>query len=408
VSFDRVRPIADAVLYEGYALYPYRPSSIKNRQRWTFGGILPRSVSEADGGIEPWGLGCACLVEAGEGGASIEARVRFLHLLSRTETSPATSGDAWEEALEREVPVGPLPLATLASAPHRQPFSFAGSTTVDGAFAREQRAVEGTVELSASLVAPGVWKLDLRIANLTPVPAGEPREGAQRRSLASTHAVLAVTGGGFVSAQDPPEPLRAIAEACRADGLWPVLVGDPGSRDLMLCSPIILYDHPAIAPESPGDFFDGTEIDELLALRILTMTADEKREMGAADARVRALLDRAERLGPADLARLHGALRRVHEPEGKASRRVRAAGVDLGPGDPVRLRPAGRSDIFDLALAGRRATIASVEQDYEGRVFVTVTVDDDPGRDLGAASKPGHRFFFRPDEVEPIPPEAPP
>jgi hypothetical protein len=77
-----------------------------------------------------------------------------------------------------------------------------------------------------------------------------------------------------------------------------------------------------------------------------------------------------------------------------------AAGARFGPGDRVRLCPRGRADIFDLALAGRRATILSVEQDVEDRVYYTVTVDDDPGRDLGAAGKPGHRFFFAPDEVE--------
>ncbi len=83
---------------------------------------------------------------------------------------------------------------------------------------------------------------------------------------------------------------------------------------------------------------------------------------------------------------------------------VHVGGAELRRGDRVRLRPAGRADILDLALADKTATIDSVEQDYEGRIYLAVTVDDDPGRDLGALRQPGHRFFFRPEEVEPLGP----
>ena len=71
-------------------------------------------------------------------------------------------------------------------------------------------------------------------------------------------------------------------------------------------------------------------------------------------------------------------------------------------GDRVRLRPRGGGDIMDLALAGKTAAVDSIEQDFEGRIYLAVTVDDDPGRDLGAMRQPGHRFFFQPDEVEPL------
>ena len=88
--------------------------------------------------------------------------------------------------------------------------------------------------------------------------------------------------------------------------------------------------------------------------------------------------------------------------------RRRVECVHVGPaeirqGDRVRLRPRGRADIMDLALAGKAATVASIEQDFEGQVYLAVTVDDDPGKDLGALRQPGHRFFFRPEEVEPLP-----
>jgi hypothetical protein len=81
--------------------------------------------------------------------------------------------------------------------------------------------------------------------------------------------------------------------------------------------------------------------------------------------------------------------------------------VHIGPceiraGDRVRLRPRSRADIFDLALAGKTATVDTIEQDFEGRVYLAVTVDEDPGKDLGALRQPGHRFFFQPEEVEPL------
>ena len=175
---------------------------------------------------------------------------------------------------------------------------------------------------------------------------------------------------------------REHVERCQPRGLWPVLVGSAGRRDALLAAPIILYDYPQLAPESPGDFFDGTEIDELLTLRVLTLTDEEKAAMAGSDPRARALLERTEALGLERLGGLHGRL------EPRARLRVGAA---------VIIRPKRRGDIFDLALEGKRATVQALERDLEGRTHVAVTVDDDPGRDLGAY---GHRFFFSPDEVE--------
>jgi len=82
---------------------------------------------------------------------------------------------------------------------------------------------------------------------------------------------------------------------------------------------------------------------------------------------------------------------------------VTVAGVVLRPGDRVRLWPAGRADILDMALRGKTATIEAVEQDFEGRIYLAVTVDEDPGKDLGQMRQAGHRFFFTIEEVEPIP-----
>jgi hypothetical protein len=77
-------------------------------------------------------------------------------------------------------------------------------------------------------------------------------------------------------------------------------------------------------------------------------------------------------------------------------------GSDLKPGDRVRLRPKTGGDVIDIALAGKVAVIESIEQDYENRVHVAVVLDADPGRDMGMMRQPGHRFFFAPEEVEPV------
>jgi len=183
----------------------------------------------------------------------------------------------------------------------------------------------------------------------------------------------------------------AAARACENIGTWPILVGDPTTRNAMLSAPIILDDYPRLAPESPGDFFDATEIDELLTLRVLTLTDEEKQTMRAADPKTRALLERTEAQDEVHRRQLHGASRAPMLSCGKAT---------LDAGTRVRLRPRRGGDILDLALAGKTATVLNLEQDYEGRIFVAVTVDDDPGRDLGVEGRPGHRFYFRSDEIE--------
>jgi hypothetical protein len=112
-----------------------------------------------------------------------------------------------------------------------------------------------------------------------------------------------------VSATDPPARLAEAAGACRHEGLWPVLVGAPGSTDTMLAAPIILEDHPRIAPESPGDLFDGGEIDQMLTLNILSLTDEERAEMRDSDPRAREILDRTEALTEEEIMRLNGAIR---------------------------------------------------------------------------------------------------
>ena len=158
-----------------------------------------------------------------------------------------------------------------------------------------------------------MYRVRVTILNQTPVEPERPsvRDELLLRSLVSAHTILRVAGGEFVSLIDPPETLQPAAAACRNLGTWPVLAGEEGTRTTLLSSPIIVYDYPTVAPESPGDFFDGTEMDEMLSLRILTLSDAEKREMGASDERARQLLERTEQLGQADLMRLHGVLRHI-------------------------------------------------------------------------------------------------
>jgi hydrogenase maturation protease len=129
-------------------------------------------------------------------------------------------------------------------------------------------------------------------------------------SLVSTHTILSLQGGEFVSLLEPPEQLRDLAAACENVGAWPVLVGEPGERDTVLSSPIILYDYPRIAPESAGSLFDGTEIDEILTLRIMTLTDAEKLEMASGDERARQILERTESMPVEQFMKMHGVLRR--------------------------------------------------------------------------------------------------
>ncbi|HEY2589012.1 MAG TPA: hypothetical protein VGI81_24925 [Tepidisphaeraceae bacterium] len=483
--------IAAAVLYEGYLLYPYRPS-VKTRHRWTFGGLLPRRWCEAERAGDRWAMECECLVQ-GTDATTIEAAARFLHLIERTSAEmvcpvdygshdeesaaqPAESTgqfpkrpEAWQEGMERRVELPAVTLGSLRAQPHLHEFLFPDARHEDplvdadhnviGIVVRDQHAIEGAIELSAEPVegAAGTWKLHLSVTNLTPIPAGVrlTRDKAMMRSLISTHAIVVARDGAFVSLTDPPDHLKSVAAACRNVGAWPVLVGQPGERDAMLCSPIILPDYPQIAPESPGDLFDGTEIDEILSLRILALTDEEKRAAAETDERARRILERTESLAREQLMGLHGTFRNPPEqdvqslgisggpplfpspgtpgegkggglPDGLSSTHplpipppayrgweedppgtsrsgltsVRTDGGEVRVGDRVRLHPLGRADPFDMLLAGKTATVIAIEQDYEDQVLLAVTIDDDPGRDLGHEGKPAHRFFFRPEEAE--------
>jgi len=341
MNLAMVEKIAKAVLYEGYLLYPYRPSAVKNQQRWNFGVVYPCSYGQAQTGSDRWMIETECLVEGNERPV-LEVRVRFLQLVERSigqliERLPGehfqlvecleVNGKVfhpWQEAVEREITLPVHSLADLSSEPLVEPFTLPSEEHVEplcdstgqtvGIIIRAQRLIRGVILVSAKQVEDKVSRISVRIQNQTPleVSGGLNRESALLRSLVSTHTILGIEDGAFVSALDPPESLRALAADCHNLGTWPVLVGEEGQRDTMLSSPIILYDYPQIAPESAGDLFDGTEIDEILSLRIMTLTEEEKREMRQSDERARELLERTETLPMEQLMKLHGVLRGMH------------------------------------------------------------------------------------------------
>jgi hypothetical protein len=297
-----VEQIADAVLYEGYILYPYRASSLKNGQRWNFGVLYPPEYAAAQQGAssDTSSMQCECLVRGGD----VSVTVRFLHLVTRD--------GSWQEAIPRQVE-----LRTRGT----HSFIFRESEIRGSGVVRRQERVEGNIVFSQREADLGWSRISVRIAN-TSTYAGansadrRARESALRHSLVSTHAILRVPGGEFASLLDPPEELRDVVAECSNVGLWPVLAGVESTPDTMLASPIILYDYPQIAPESSGALFDGTEIDEILSLRILTLTDQEKREMRETDPQARDLLERTEALDAEQWMQMHGVMRDPHGPEG--------------------------------------------------------------------------------------------
>jgi hypothetical protein len=348
---ESVESVADAVLYEGYLLFPYRRSAMKNQQRWTFGGVYPRQYSEAGHDDEPWSMQTQCLVLGNEH-TTLEVKARFLQVVDRTvaqnvegalcQVEALRVGEqvyrVWEEAIERVVSLAgvddghPIRLGDLLDGGRdvaldvlegreEEPLRGPEGTEL-GALIREWQALQGSVAVQAEPLDPGVdspslpgYRLTTRITNTTPVDwgtherAGRSREAALRRTFVSTHTILCVKGGEFLSLLEPPAAYQQAAERCRNLHTWPVLVGEPGERHTMLSSPIILYDYPQIAAESPGNLFDATEIDELLTLSIMTLTDEEKQEMRESDARGREILERTEGLTSEQLMKLHGAVR---------------------------------------------------------------------------------------------------
>ena len=438
--FAGARAVADAVLYEGYLLYPYRASARKNQMRWQFGVLVPRAMADA---YERSSVRTECVVDPGATPA-LHVRLRCLQLQHRTVEAARRDGFepvdvldvdgipwcAWDEAVEHDVEIAVVNLLPCSRARREVAALLPAGRDVEelrsetgelvGRAIRTREAVAGVVRIETTWAdGSGIYlAVSVTVENVThwSSPTAS-RDEVMRRSLVAVHTLLAIDDGTFVSSLDPPPPAAAAVAGCHNDGTFPVLVG--GGGDVMLSSPIILYDQPEIAPESAGDLYDATEIDEILALRVLTLTDDEKSEARGTDARAAAIVDRCDDMPPEMWARLHGAIRSI-TPVAEESQEItpwwdpdadsavdpwsectEVAGVELGAGSKVVLRPGHRrADAHDMFLAGMNATVTGVFRDAEGEVHLAVTVDDDPANEELAWQ--GRYLFFRPDEVEPL------
>ncbi len=335
--FDAARAVADAVLYEGYVLYPYRASSRKNQARFQWGVLTPRGFSEAEGS-ERWSMRTECLAEPGRNPV-LSVRIRCLQAQRRRCERRVGSGghptdgvfepvDAlevdgivhmgWDEAIEQVVDVPARPLGQFEGRGHVEPFSFAATAefellrdkhdTVVGRFVRTRAPVTGSVSVEAARPdhrLPFV-KVGVAVENTTAWSGGGlHRDDAMAQSLIAVHTMLAIDDGRFLSLLDPPDRAGDAISSCRSDGAYPVLIGE-GDK-VVLSSPIILYDHPEVAPQSPGDLYDALEIDEILALRVMTLTDEEKSEARGTDPRAAAIIDRCDDMSAETLQSLHGA-----------------------------------------------------------------------------------------------------
>jgi hypothetical protein len=449
MSLNAVRRIADAVLYEGYILYPYRASAQKNRSRWQFGVLMPPAFTAADPS-ETSTMRAECVFEH-HGQPAVEVTVRFLQVQRRrtggaapdasvqdTRAADVSVPAVWDEAVEREVTVTVSSRALLGDGADTR-FTVPGgedTETMAGArVVRRREPLTGSVSVRATPL-PGPWQAAMLTVQVTnesdgAVKAGTAasREEALPAALVAAHLVITVSGGAFLSMTDPPEWASPQVAACQSQGCWPVLAGPEGSRQVMLAAPIILPDHPQVAQESPGELYDGTEIDEILTLRTLALSDEEKAEARATDPRAAALIDRVDAMDAPTMEQLHGTIRAMsaHRPasgppsaagpagDGEhvpwwdpgadasvspGTDSVFVCGQRVARGSRVTLRPgARRADAQDMFLAGRAALVEAVLVDVDDTTYLAVTLADDPAADLQSAH--GRFLYFSPDEVEP-------
>ncbi|OBA81716.1 hypothetical protein A9W99_13425 [Mycobacterium sp. 1164966.3] len=433
-TWDRVRAVADAVLYEGYLLYPYRGTSSKNQSRWQFGVLGPPGAA-ATGLGEDHTLAAQFLVD---GAQAIALAVRFLQLQHRRAerefpegpvmfvpvdelTTASGSWLTWDEAVERELSFGPLAFDEPGQR-WTLPVTAPADTEIEpvdgGRLVRERQEVLG--ELTVSTEPDGsLLRVSARLTNV-----GEPardKNEAIARSLIGAHIIAEVVGGQFISMIDPPPAAAGAVSRCSHHRCFPVLAGPLGVQDILLISPIILYDHPEVAEQSNTALYDCTEIDEILTLRVMTMTDEEKAQARATDPRAAQIIDQCDAMSPEAMARLHGVLRDPHHaaglvpeiPEGVdwwdplADNAVRPEidavlvnGKAVARGSRVILRPRRNADAQDIFVAGKTAIVTSVHEDVEGEKHVGVVVEDDPAADLHDWY--GRYLYFSPDEIEPL------
>jgi hypothetical protein len=435
-DWARARAIADAVLYEGYLLYPYRANSRKNQTRWQFGVLGPAGAAE--GGIGEDDSLSAQVIVAPHGDPTVSVVVRFLQLQHRGVekdvgggrfepveelSSRSQSWLRWDEAVEREISFGPIDIES--GLPQTLPIDIDAGTEIEavdgGRLVRTRRALRAQLEIAAER-DDGFVRLTMTVRNLA-TPA-EDKDDAIAVSLIGTHLVAEINDGDFVSLLEPPASADNVVARCRHHRCFPVLAGPSGDHALVLVSPIILYDHPEIAEQSEGALYDSTEIDEILTLRIMTMTDEEKSAARATDPLAAQIIERCDSMSPEALLNLHGVLRNPHAVDDSAGLipevpegvdwwdpladnavapdldAVLVNGMRVSRGSRVRLHPSRRADAQDLFFADKIARVTSVHETVDGDQHVGVVLEDDPAADLHEWY--GRYLYFAPDEVEPL------
>lgn len=454
-SMAVAREVADAVLYEGYLLYPYRADSRKNQSRWQFGVLGPPGAAEAGVGEDPR-LAAQCLLHA-SAHSTVSVTLRFLHLQRRhvqkwdgtafTDVAELREGTrswlSWDEAVEQQFDTGALALRAtrkvveVDGAREVEPLHNTAGELI-GQITRVRAPLRAEVELTCTERGGGLWRLGVQVRN-TDTGDRPTKDTAITRSLIGAHLLLSCAGAEFVSLLEPPPEAEAAAAACERHRCFPVLAGHPEEKTIMLVSPIILYDYPEVAGESKGALFDSTEIDEILTLRILTLTEEEKAQARATDPLAAQIIDRCDTMTPQELQELHGILRNPHldEPFGSSpggltdsdlaaiptftdgdeakpwwdpasdnavhpdTAEVLIKGVRVSKGSLVRVHPVRSADAQDLFFAGKTARVAQVQSDVDGNTHVGVVLVDDPAADLHDWY--GRYLYFGPEELEPLP-----
>ena len=440
---QQARTVADAVLYEGYLLYPYRASSEKNASRWQFGVLGPPGAADRMLG-EPESMTLHTILTGVTEASSITVHLRFLQLQHRQVRDESGQDVAsllvdgrteitWDEAVEQELD---LPFTELSAGVDPPTESEGSSVNVEGGSEVETLPAGGSVVRTRwplhAVVEVGTeqhgrfTRLTVRVRNTHP-DRPNTKDDATRTSLLGAHLLVEAGGCAFASVIDPPEGAQEVVDRSRQDRCWPFLAGVEGENDLLLGSPIILYDYPEVAAESVGALFDATEIDEILTLRVMTMTDAEKAEARATDPRAAAIIDRCDAMSPGDMQQLHGILRDprspAEQPGGEpptftetggdpwwdpatdasvdpSTDSVVVDGVPIRKGSLVRVRPKRRADAQDLFFADQVARVTGVLFDVDGDTHVAVVLEDDPAADLHDWY--GRYFYFAPDEIEPL------
>ncbi len=345
--------LVSSLLYEGYALYPYTPEATKNATPTPFGIVYPPAyAAECDGAFDHARL--ECVAQAPEG-AQLTATLRYL----------AASGER-HQALARRIELGPVTIGERSS-----------TEFVGGRFTLRSHGGEG-----------GQVQVRACVHNTTEVQPGLTRAAALGDSLISTHIAVRISPGRFIS------PLEADHDSVN---IWPVLATP--SDDTVLGAAIILPDHPRLAPESRGNLFDNTEIEEALTLHVHTLSDEERAAAAEQDPAVREMLERALATTPDEIVSLHGGMKPARSADDNPGvPRARVGEQLFERGCKLTLRPGTDRDPYDRMLDGRRATLERIYVDYDDRVHLAVTVDDDPGQEL--MRETGRYLFFFAHEVQ--------